>query len=56
MDEPAEHIDPLDRPRARRYLVGRYGDLEADATVRARAGVVVDVGCQHPIEVTTVPD
>ena len=27
VDEPAEHIDALDRARASRYLVGRHGDL-----------------------------
>src|SRR5713226_3548106 len=56
MDEPAEHIDALDRARARRYLVGRRGDLEVDPTVRAGAVVVIDVGREHPLEMTTVPD
>jgi hypothetical protein len=53
VDEFAEHIDPLDRARARRDLVGRYGDLETRIGVGG-SGVVVDVGRQDPLKMTTV--
>src|SRR6267378_2059048 len=56
VDEPAEHIDALNRARAGRDLVGRQRDLEIDPTVRAGDVVVSDVGGQHPLEMSTVPD
>src|SRR5437588_11747227 len=44
VDEPAEHIDALDRACRWRELVGHRGDLETEPTVRAGAVVVVNVG------------
>jgi hypothetical protein len=44
MDEPAEHIDPLDRACAERNLIGHRGDFETEPPVRAGAVVVVDIG------------
>ncbi len=44
VDEPAEHVDALDRACRRRELVGRHRDLECDPTVRAGKVVMSDVG------------
>src|SRR5437899_10864510 len=43
VDEPARHIDALDRSRVERNIIGHRGDLETEPTVRAGAVVVVDV-------------
>jgi hypothetical protein len=44
VDEPAQHIDALDRSRVERNIIGHRGDLEIEPTVRPGAVVVVDVG------------
>jgi hypothetical protein len=44
VDQPAEHVDALDRACRWRELVGHRGDLETEPTVRAAAVVAVNVG------------
>ena len=43
VDEAAEHIDPLDRPRAEGKLIGHRGDFEAKPAVGPGTIVMVDV-------------
>src|SRR5438046_2587051 len=60
VDEPAEHIDPLDRPdrlHARGCVAHRCnGHVEVDAAMWTGGVVVPDVVGQHSFEVTVVPD
>ena len=44
VDEAAEHIDPLDRPRAEGNLIGHRGDFEAEPAVGVSGATVNDDG------------
>ncbi len=55
MDEAAEDVVTLDGPNGKLDDAG-LGNLEPQASVRPRPGVVLDVGAQHGLELAVRED